>query len=222
MRYFEFSVDRAYARSVNQTLADVRRLQVSAVVTALLFAAAGAWLIRLAHPWSIVLGILVALGALGSLWVAFWVPRKVGSIEDLYARSPLVPAVVSEIHPRALTLLSLIDIAKPGTAGPSYVLVTRNIPIRAGQKQNIGDKVPSVALLNDRSTRSTGSTWEMVSPMPIAWGTRDSSVRARAAEAVSRVEWDFLSSRIDQSEQIRTSAEQRLAVPAEELPEGLH
>ncbi|MFZ2174707.1 MAG: DUF3239 domain-containing protein, partial [Rhodococcus sp. (in: high G+C Gram-positive bacteria)] len=120
MRHFEFTVDRAYAKSVNQTFADVRRLQISAVVVAGLFAAASVWLFLLSHPWSIVAGVVVALAALTSLGLVFWVPRKVGSIEDLYAKSPLVPAVVSEVHPRALTLLALIDIAKPGAGGPSY------------------------------------------------------------------------------------------------------
>ncbi|MFZ2177240.1 MAG: DUF3239 domain-containing protein, partial [Rhodococcus sp. (in: high G+C Gram-positive bacteria)] len=90
-----------------------------------------------------------------------------------------------------------------------------------GQKQNLGDKVPSVALLSDRGTHGTAGTWEMVSPMPIAWGTRDAAVRARAEEAIDRAEWDFLQSRIGLSSQIRESADQRVAVPAAELPESL-
>lgn len=221
MRHFEFTVDRAYAKSVNQTFADMRRLQVSAVIVALLFAAAAVGLILLGHPWSIILGVVVALVALTSVWVAFWVPKKVGSIEDLYAKSPLVPAVISEVHPRALTLLSLIDAAKPAAGRPSYVLVTRNVPIRAHQKQNVGDRVPSVALLSDRNTHSAADTWEMVSPMPIAWGTRDSSVRARAAEAIDQAEWEFLESKIPESEHVRTSPDQRVAVSEHELPESL-
>ncbi|NHU45064.1 MULTISPECIES: DUF3239 domain-containing protein [Rhodococcus] len=221
MRHFEFTVDRPYAKSVNQTFADMRRLQVSAIVVALLFAAAAAGLILLAHPWSIILGVVVAIAALTSVWVAFWVPKKVGSIEELYAKSPLVPAVVSEVHPRAVTLLSLIDVAKPSAGRVSYALVTRNVPIRTGQKQRVGDRVPSVALLNDRSTRNDADTWEMVSPMPIAWGTRDAAVRSRAEDAIDQVEWDFLQSRIPESEQIRTSPEQRVAVSEHDLPEGL-
>jgi hypothetical protein len=132
-----------------------------------------------------------------------------------------VPAVVSEVHPRAITLLSLIDVAKPGTGRASYALVTRNIPIRTGQKQNVGDRVPSVALLNDRSTHSLAATWEMVSPMPIAWGTRDANVRARAEAAIDQVEWDFLQNRIADSEHIRTSPDQRVAVSEHDLPESL-
>ncbi|MEV0947779.1 DUF3239 domain-containing protein [Rhodococcus sp. NPDC049939] len=221
MRHFEFTVDRLYAKSVNQTWADVRRLQVAAILVGLLFAAAAVGLILLGHPWSIALGVLAAITALASVWVSLWVPKKVGSIEDLYAKGPLVPAIISEIHPRALTLLSLIDIAKPGKGGPSYALVTRNIPIRAGQKQAIGDKVPSIAVLSDRRTHSDADTWEMVSPMPIEWGTRDVAVRSRAVTAIDKVEWNFLQSRIAESKQIRTSRDQRVTLSEDELPEAL-
>ncbi|WP_072687141.1 DUF3239 domain-containing protein [Rhodococcus marinonascens] len=221
MRHFEFTVDRAYAKSVNQTLADMRRLQVSAIILGFLLAATAVVLILLGQLWSIALGVFAAIAALASVWVALWVPKKVGSIEDLYAKSPLVPALVAEIHPRAMTLLSLIDIAKPGTGGPSYALVTRNIPIRAGQKQSIGDKVPSVALLGDRRNHSDADRWETVSPMPIAWGTRDTAVRSRAVNAIDQVEWDFLQSRIAESEEIRTRPDQRVILSEEELPEIL-
>ncbi|AOW94994.1 histidine kinase [Rhodococcus sp. WMMA185] len=199
----------------------MRRLQVAAIIVGLVFAAAAVGLILLAEPWTIVLGVLSAIAALASVWVALWVPRKVGSIEDLYAKSPLVPAVVSEIHPRAMTLLSLIDIAKPGTRAPLYALVTRNVPVPAGRKRSVGDKVPSVALLSDRRTHSEADAWEMVSPMPIEWGTRDAAVHSRATSAIDQVEWDFLRSRIAESKQIRTSPDQRVILSERELPENL-
>lgn len=221
MRHFEFTVDRAYAKSVNQTYTDLRRMQISAVILAVLLAVGAVFLILLSHAWSVVLGVVLIAGAVTSLWLAVWMPRKMGNIEDLYRKNPLVPAIVSELHPRAMTLLSLVDIAKPDAEGTAYALVTRNIPVLPGQKQSIGDKVPSVALLGDRGKRSTAKTWQMVSPMPIAWGTRDKSVRARAVDAIDQAEWKFLASKIDESETVRNSADQRIVMEPGELPEQL-
>ena len=37
---------------------------------------------------------------------------------------------------------------------------------------------PAVAVLSDRTTRNDSGMWQMVGPMPIAWGTRDRKVIA--------------------------------------------
>ena len=170
MADFQFTVDKAHAKSVNDTLADVRRLQISAVIFAIVLAAVGAWLISMGEVWSIIIGAVLAIGAASSLWVALWAPRKVGSVESLYADNPLVPAIVTEVHPRAATLTALIDIAKPAAGAPKYALVSRNV--RLNPKWRVGDRIPSVALRSDRSTRSKADTWQMVSPMPIEWEPR--------------------------------------------------
>lgn len=196
-------------------------MQVSAVVFAVVLAVGAGLLILLGQTWSVILGVVLIAGAISSLWLAFWLPRKMGSIEDMYRKSPLVPAVVSELHPRAMTLLALVDVAKPDTDGSAYALVTRNIPLLPGQKQRVGDKVPSVALLGDRGTRSTATTWQMVSPMPIAWGTKDVAVRARAVEAIDKVEWNFLASKIKESETVQNTPDQRVLLEIGELPKDL-
>nr|WP_206037836.1 DUF3239 domain-containing protein [Rhodococcus sp. HNM0569] len=201
----------------------MRRLQVSAAVLAVLLAAGAVALWLAGHIWTTVVAVVLAVAALSCLWVVVWVPRKVGSIESLYAKSPLVPAVVSEVHPRAVTLLALIDIAKHGGAehdGPIYALVTRNTPIQ-GRKPVVGERVPSVALLDDRTRGDKSPVWQMVSPMPIWWGTRDKAVLARAEAAIGEQEWNYLSERISQSEQVRTSPDQRLAIEPEDLPDFL-
>lgn len=219
MADFEFTVDKAHARSVNDTLADVRRLQISAVIFAVLLAAGGTWLILVGDVWSIIVGAVLVIGALSSLGVALWAPRKVGNAEKLYRENPLVPAIVSEIHPRAATLTALIDIAKPSAGTPKYALVSRNV--RLNPKWKVGDRIPSVALRSDRSTRSKDTVWEMVSPMPIEWGTKDSAVLARAVAAISDSEWKFLQSRISDSEEVRTHPERRILVDPADLPDNL-
>lgn len=205
---------------MNQTLADMRRLQVSSGVVALILAVGAVVLFVVGDLWSTILGVIVAAAALTCVWLVLWVPRKVGSIDDLYANGPLVPAVVGAVHPRGQTLLALIDIAKPGQ-GPTYALATRNIPVRPGQRPRVGDRVPSVGLLNDRTKHNREATWEMVSVMPVEWGTRDVAVHARAEAQIPDVEWQFLASRVDEAEQVRTSHGQRHVIPIDELPDEL-
>lgn len=219
MADFQFTVDKAHAKSVNDTLADVRRLQVSAVIFALILAGLAAWLISMGAVWSIIVGAVLAVGAISSLGVAVWAPRKVGSIEKLYSDNPLVPAIVSEIHPRAATLTALIDIAKPSAQGPRYALVSRNVRLNPHWK--VGDRVPSVALRSDRSTRSKDQDWQMVNPMPIEWGTKDARVLARASAAISASEWNFLQSRLADSKEVRTHPERRVMIKSADLPDNL-
>lgn len=216
---FQFTVDKAHAKSVNDTLADIRRLQVSAVIFALLLAAAAVWLIIMGSVWSITLGAVLAVGALSSLGVAVWAPRKVGNAEKLYEKNPLVPALVTEIHPRAATLTALIDIAKPSAKGSAYALVSRNV--RLNPRWKVGDRVPSVALRSDRSTRSKEDLWQMVNPMPIEWGTKDARVLARATAEISASEWNFLQSRLPDSEKVRTHPDRRILVDPADLPDHL-
>ncbi|WP_027504241.1 DUF3239 domain-containing protein [Rhodococcus sp. UNC23MFCrub1.1] len=221
MRTFDFPVDRAHARSVNETLGDVRRLRISSVVFAVLLAGGAAWLYVLDHAWSYILCAVLAVAALMSLWVSVWAPRKVGSIDELYASSALVPAMVSETRPRGATILALIDIAKPETTVPHYALVVRNVRALPGHTMTEGERVPSVAVLSDRSARSISETWQMVSPMPVAWGTRDRTVLRTAIEAIDPVEWKLLRKNLSVSETVRQAENDQLLIDPHDLPEEL-
>ncbi|MFC4603484.1 DUF3239 domain-containing protein [Rhodococcus kronopolitis] len=219
MRSFEFPVDRSHAHSVNETFADVRRLRAASIVTALLFAGLAAWLFLLAHPWSYILGTVIALVAATSLWMAFWAPRKVGTVEDMYAKGALVPAVVAEVRPRGATLLALVDVAKPSADRPHYVLVTRSVRSLPGHSiDRVGERVPSVAVLADRNTRSTADTWQMVSPMPIAWGTADARVLRRATDSIGGEEWNLLAKSIPLAPKVLAAENQQLPVAPGDLP----
>lgn len=220
MRHIDFEVDRGHARSVNQTLADMRRLQVSSAIVAIALTVGAIALFFVSQLWSTIVGVVAVAGALTCVWLVLWVPRKVGSIEELYSNGELVPAVVGAVHPRGLTLLALINIAKPGH-GPTYALVTRNILRRPLQRLRLGDRVPAVALRNDRTRNHVGDTWQMVSLMPIEWGTRDVAVHVRAQAQIPDYEWDFLASRVDETETIRLSQFGREVISASDLPEEL-
>ncbi|MFD1810700.1 DUF3239 domain-containing protein [Rhodococcus gannanensis] len=218
MRRFEFPVDTAHAKSANETVGDVRRLRWAALITALLFVAIGVWLILLAHPWSYIVGALAIVGAVTSVWMAFWAPRKVGSVEDLYANGELVPAIVAVSRPRGATLLALVNTAKPSADRPHYALVTRNIRTLPGHSlSNVGERVPSISVLSDRSTNSTADTWQMVSPMPIAWGTRDPKVIRRAIEQIPNAEWKLLTKSIPLADDVPRAKNQQIAVDANDI-----
>jgi len=227
VRRFEFPVDLPHAKSVNQTLADVRSLRRSAVIVALLCAAAAVWLFLLGQSWSYIVGAVLAVAAATSVWVALWAPRKIGTIEELYHDSPLVPALVAVTRPRGLTLLSLIDIAKAddesasGTRKHHYALVTRDVQAIPGHRARVGERVPCVAVLSDRTTRNTSGVWQMVSPMPIAWATRDAAVIAKAAAAIDESEWKLLKSKLAVADEVNARTERRIELDTKDLPPGL-
>lgn len=221
MRRFEFPVDKHHAKAVNETLGDIRRLQWSSALMAVLLGGGAAWMFVLGRPWSYVLGVVLAVCALASLFMVVWTPRKVGSIEDLYAKGDLVPAVVSEVRPRGYTLLSLVDVAKPGASKPRYALATRTVRALPGRSYVVGAKLPSVSVLGDRGSRSTADTWQMASFMPVVWGTRDKTVLTRASAAIDDVEWKLLAKSIDRSEEVRRSDGQFVLLDPTALPDEL-
>ncbi|MFD6857192.1 DUF3239 domain-containing protein [Rhodococcus sp. NPDC060090] len=221
MRRFEFPVDLPHAKSVNQTLAEVRSLRRSGVIVAVLCAAAAAWLIYLGKPWSYVVGAVLVVATLTSLWVALWAPRKIGTIEELYHDSPLVPAVVAATRARGMTLLALIDIAKPEAGARHYALVTRDVLAIPGHRARVGEQVPSVAVLSDRTTKNKTDAWQMASPMPLAWGTRDTKVLAEAAGSIDNAEWKLLANKLKLVDEVNSTDERRMVLEGKDLPPEL-
>lgn len=206
---------------MNETIADVRRLRVSAIVTAVILAATGVWLFWLAHTWSFVLGAVLLVTAAASLWVTVWAPRKVGTVDQLYAEGALVPAIIAEKNARGVTLLALIDIAKPDAGSRHFALVTRSVRSLPGHELVEGELVPSVSVLADRNRKHAGETWQMVSPMPIAWGTTDMTVIERATDAIAEPEWALLVANIGMSAKVRSAENQQLLLDPRDIPEGL-
>lgn len=202
-------------------MADVRRLRVSAIVTAVVLIGAGIWFFWLAHPWSYILGAVFLITAATSLWVTVWAPRKVGTVEDLYARGGLVPAVIAEKRARGVTLLALVDIAKPDADTRHFALVTRSIRTLPGHELVEGELVPSISVLADRNKNTIGDTWQMVSHMPIAWGTTDKTIIARATAEISDEEWALLVANIGLSAKVREADNQQLLVDPHDLPDDL-
>ena len=118
-----------------------------------------------------------------------------------------VPAVVAAKRARGLTLLALVDIAKPETSGRHFALVTRNVEAVPGHRIAIGERVPCAAVLSDRTTRNDSGVWQMVGPMPIAWGTRDQKIIADAVAQIPEVEWRVLKDKLKMVDQIDATDE---------------
>ena len=221
MRRFEFPVDLPHAKAVNQTLADVRRLRWSALFVALACTAGAVGLVLLGQSWSYIVAAVLVVAAVTSVWVGLWAPRKVGTVEQLYRDSPLVPAVVAAKRARGLTLLALVDIAKPETSTRHFALVTRNVEAVPGHRVAIGERVPCVAVLSDRTTRNDSGMWQMVGPMPIAWGTRDRKVIADAVAQIPEAEWRVLKDKLKMVGEVDATDERRLELASKDLPPEL-
>ncbi|GAB2715283.1 DUF3239 domain-containing protein [Nocardia thraciensis] len=216
MRRFEFAVDRDHARAVNEVLASIRRLRILGFAAAIVLGLGTAGLIWLSHPYSFLLAVAFALGTIIALFVAVWTPYR-SRIEKLYAEGDLVPAVVSDKHSRGVTLLALVNIAKPG-CDPRYALITRVVRALPGHRQWPGEQVPAVTVRADRAPRSVGDLRQAVSAMPIAWGTRDMAEIDRARAAISDVEWKLLTDNLALAEKVRKVDSKRLLLDPQQLP----
>lgn len=192
MQDFHFTVDTEYARKHNELLKDTRRLQIAGLIFALVQLALGYSLYSwLGDAMGVIVFAVFALVALVFLVLIPLLPKKVGSPQQLYDTYPLVPAVVAEVRPRDMTLLALVNLNVDPDAKPRWGLATRNITMLEGHKRKVGEKVPSVAVAGRRSTRSQ-ERWDEISPMPIAWGTKDPAVITEARKAIPHELWNKL------------------------------
>lgn len=221
MRRFEFPVDRQHAKAVNETIADARRLRVIALVVALLLVAVAVWLVLADHPWSYILAAVAVLGAVTAVWVAVAAPGRLSSVDRLYERGALVPAVISEHAPGRMVLLALVDVAKPAAPEARFALVARRVRRLPGHEASVGERVPSVLVVADRSARSPRVLWQSVAAMPIAWGTRDPDVLERAVAAIDEIEWSVLVENIALSPKVLRSRTKRILLDSRDLPDGL-
>lgn len=207
MKHFSFDVDEAYARKNNEFLRDTKRLQISAFFFGLVLLAIGGVLYYLADGavWGwmvlIVMGIMAAL----SFIMIPILPRQVGSAASLYNRYPLVPAVVAEINPRDVVLLTLVNTNVDETLPPRWGLAVRTINRLGVHERKLGERVPSVAVSGRRTMRDQDH-WDEVSPMPITWGTMDADVVRRAEKTIPHDLWSKLEknrSRLDEVKNTR-------------------
>ncbi|MFD3592057.1 DUF3239 domain-containing protein [Nocardia sp. NPDC058640] len=220
MRRFEFVVDREHAHAVNETFTGLRRLRLIALLAAGLAVAATAALLWTGQAWGFLLAVVCVLAACIALWVALWTPHR-SSIEKLYHDGVLVPAVVCDAEPGGIVLLALVDIAEPTAPVRSWALITRKVRALPGHAPQPGERVPAVAVRTDRAPRQVGERWQLVTAMPIAWGTRDDAVIERARDAIGEVEWRLLADNLPLAERVKRTATKRLLLDPQHLPPDL-
>ncbi|MEX3504745.1 DUF3239 domain-containing protein [Corynebacterium sp. LK2510] len=194
MKVFRFDVDEDYAKQHNELLRDTRYLVWSGIALFVLSVAAGiaVWFVVLPDsPWRVLGSLGLVLFGVMMLIVGLLIPRSVGSAQSLYSAHPLAPAVVAERGATDYTLLALVNGNVDPDAPPAWALTARTVRSLPHTDGVVGTKVPVAAVGGQRSIHDT-SRWQMITPMPIAWGTADPAVVDAARAAVPRDQWHLL------------------------------
>lgn len=217
MRTLDFLVDIPHARRVNEQLADLRRLQVSAGIFAVVMIGAAIGLFVVSEIWAIVTAIVLILAAIGCTYAGIVAPERAKDLKKMYSEHELVPAVVSAVRPRGFTLLALVNLTRNREQPAKWALVPRRAQHLPGHSIKVGEQVPCVAV-TDASKMS--QYWQKVQPVPIAWAARDTEVLKRAERTISQAEWQLLKKNIKRSEEAEKSRGY-LTLTEHEVPQGL-
>lgn len=226
MRRFEFTVDRGHAHAYHETLADARRLRSYTGFATIVLGVTTGLLILVEDPWAYILSVVFGMAALPMLWITLWPPRRLGAIEKLYAEGELIPSMISEVQASgAVTLLALVNLAKPDTPGSKYALITTTARTLPGHALTVGERVPAVSVPVDRVSRDGDGDgdghWHSAGAMPLAWATRDGHVIDQARAVISDAEWELLSDNLDLAAKVRTADARRLLLDPHDLPTDL-
>lgn len=214
MTDFRFDVDEAYARKHNEFFRDAKRAQLSAALLALiLFIVIGViFAIKGVVIFSIAMAIILGVFALLCLALIPVLPKKMGTPQQYYDAYKLVPAVIAEVNARDVVLLAYVDAAaEPETRGSQPALAARVVTSVPGVRREVGARVPSMAVLGNRSFRSQ-HTFEEISPMPVAWGTSDQKVWAMAEKAISEREWKKAEKGVERLDDVKKTKRNLLLV----------
>lgn len=192
MTDFRFTVDKAHTRRHNEYFGDVRRAQFSAAILAVICGgiAAGLWLFTARPTWVLVTVVVLGVMALGSAIMIVLVPARVGSPQKLYASYPLAPAVVVDVRNRGLTILALVN-ASTDSATTIPALCTRSVKALPGHQLVPGERVPVVAV-GGYTTTGKHTTFDQITPVPIAWSTPNKDTLTEAEAAIPPAQWEQL------------------------------
>jgi len=206
-RLADVRVDDAWVRKHNESLGEVRRLQVSAAVIAVVLVSAIVACVLLSGgaAWSYIVAVPLGLFALGSLAMIAYIPRKMGSMRHTYETGELVPAIVTDVRPHGITLLALVDRAVDRRVGSLPALAVRSIEKLPVHDVRVGERVPCVAVVGNRSARGGDNTWQFITPMPLAWATGDAEAIRRNAALIPDEEWDTVRRSKHRVEEVETT-----------------
>lgn len=204
MNVFHFDVDEDWAKQHNEMMRDTRFLVASAVALFVICLAAGAavwFLVDPASPWRLLSSLGLALFGVMMLIVGFAIPKSVGTAQSLFDAHPLAPAIIAGHSGTHTTLLALVDTTADDSA-PRWALTARDVHTVPHADGTVGAKVPVAAVGGQRSAASSNQ-WQLITPMPIAWGTPDRSVVEEAIAQIPKQQWKTLRANADRLEEVR-------------------
>lgn len=203
---FHFPVDIAHTKANNEHYRDARRLIVSSGIFSALLIIGAALMILFLDRTPLVLGGAMVVLAIAILYigVTFQVRRSIKPPQELYDSSPLVPAVVAEVNERTMVLMTLVDIRRDLTVGkPKRALALRTVTTVSGVPRRVGARIPAIAVAG--AHKSGTEFYDEVTPVPIAWATRDKSVIAKASRQIAHDDWTLLESNIKRVDDVRAT-----------------
>lgn len=207
MKVFKFDVDEDYAKQHNEMLRNTKYLVISGVALFVisLAAAVAIWLlVSPSSPWRLLGSIGLGLFGVMMLIIAFVIPRSVGKVQALYDAHPLAPAIITENHGTTVTITALVNSNVDPDLPPRWSvtsLVTKPVP---NTHDTTGTKIPVTAVGAQQSVHDKGH-WQVITPMPIAWATPDSSVITKARTSIPQRQWQTLERAVRDSELIEAS-----------------
>ena len=88
------------------------------------------------------------------------------------------------------------------SAGKLPVLVARSCEKIPGHETRVGERVPCVAVVGNRSARGRDNLYQFISPMPVAWATPDTTVLRRLVKEIPAGEWETLRQNLDRVDEV--------------------
>lgn len=203
-RKFDFPIDKEHANRYNELVGDRRRSQVSALILTLLLGT-GTYFAYIRGANMTLVTILCVLTAIAGVMIVA-IPISVGSLEKSFHNNDLAAAMVAESRENGLTLLALVNVAKDADAEPVWALSARDVHAVPGIRRHVREKVPCVAVTGSRKLFGRKNpTWDLTTPMPIAWGTTDRSVIRNAQRRIPGSEWHKLEELLPRLKDVRNT-----------------
>ena len=111
------------------------------------------------------------------------------------------------------TTIEILEGFRDRSAGKVPILVARPCAPIEGVPSKVGERVPCVSVVANRSARGSDNLYQFVSPMPVAWATPDKTVWREAEKQIPEGEWETLRQNIDRVGEV--SAEVTRMLPLE-------
>ena len=207
MSVFRFDVDEEWAKAHNELLRDTRYLVISGIalfVLCLAGAAAIWFFVDPDSPWHLLGSLGLALFGVMMLIVGLAIPKSVGTTQSLFDAHPLAPAIIADHSGTHTTLLALVNTTVSDDHPPQWALTCSDVQAIPHTDDAVGTKVPVAAVGGRRSTDRAG-TWQVITPMPIAWGTPDPAVLAQAVSHIPQEQWRTLRASATRLEEVRAA-----------------